>query len=136
MRQRTYAELQHEIEALQKQAEDVREKEIALVIGRIKEAVSFYGLVPADLFSAPSGASATSKRAKGASSASEPSPISQKANRTARAKAKPKAPPKFKDPSSEKTWNGVGKRPNWYVSAIEAGTDVAELIISPAESMA
>ena len=46
---KTYADIKAEIAKLEKRAEDARKAEIAGVVGRIKEAISAYGLTAGDL---------------------------------------------------------------------------------------
>ena len=46
---KTYSQMLEEIELLKKQAEEVRRKEIEIVIARIKDAIAFYGLTEEDL---------------------------------------------------------------------------------------
>ena len=46
---KTYSQMLDEIEQLKKRAEDVRRKEIEMVIARIKELITFYGLTEEDL---------------------------------------------------------------------------------------
>ena len=49
VKKKTYSDMLEEIELLKKQAEEVRRKEIELVIARIKDAIAFYGLTEEDL---------------------------------------------------------------------------------------
>lgn len=37
--------------------------------------------------------------------------------------------PKFQNPAGSETWTGRGKRPRWYIEAIEAGFTKEELLI-------
>ena len=46
---KTYSQMLEEIEALKQQAEEVRRKEVEVVIARIKDAIAFYGLTEEDL---------------------------------------------------------------------------------------
>lgn len=46
---KTYSQMLDEIELLKKQAEEVRRKEVEVVIARIKDAIAFYGLTEEDL---------------------------------------------------------------------------------------
>ena len=94
----TYADLQRQIADLQAHAEDVKRQEVAGVVARIREAIGVYGLTPDDLFG----------------------PVRQPKARKA---APASAAPKYKDPETGKTWTGVGKRPKWFVAAVEAGAD-------------
>jgi DNA-binding protein H-NS len=49
MVKKTYSQMLDEIELLKKQAEEVRRKEIEVVIARIRDAIAFYGLTEEDL---------------------------------------------------------------------------------------
>lgn len=42
----------------------------------------------------------------------------------------PKAEPKFKDPNSDATWTGKGRKPDWFKAAEDAGTDTSTFLIS------
>ena len=46
---KTYSQLLDEIEQLKERAEEVRRKEVELVIARIKDLITFYGLTEEDL---------------------------------------------------------------------------------------
>ncbi len=106
----TYVELMAQIEALQKQAEALRQSEIAGVIEEIKQKMRDYDLTPADLgFAVPSAA--RSETAAGRSSK--------------RAAVKPK----YQDPVSGKTWTGRGVMPKWLKEAIDAGHSRDEFLI-------
>lgn len=95
----TYAELQEQIAALQKEAETIRKTEIKDAIGQIKAKMAELGITPADLgFSGKDVEKQT--------------------------KEKSIAPPKYRDPASDKTWNGRGVSPKWLVG------DRAQYLIS------
>ena len=105
---RTLAQINRQIEKLQRQAEDLKQQEVKGVIGRIKEAIDHYGLTARDLgLTARAGATVSAKAARKvparkALSVSQPAPV------------------KFRDESGN-TWSGRGKRPNWFKAALEAG---------------
>ncbi len=46
---KNYSQMLNEIEQLKKRAEEVRRKEVELVIARIKDLITFYGLTEEDL---------------------------------------------------------------------------------------
>jgi DNA-binding protein H-NS len=46
---KTYSQMLEEIEQLKQQAEEVRRREVEVVIARIKDAIAFYGLTEEDL---------------------------------------------------------------------------------------
>jgi len=111
---KTYTQLQKQIAKLQKEAEAVKAKEVAGVVERIKVAIAHYGLTPDDLFPA-SGA----KRLK--------------APKAAKVAKKVPTPPKYADGAGN-TWTGNGKRPRWFLAAIEGGKTPKDLeIAAPAD---
>lgn len=116
---RTYTQLQKQIAKLQKEAEAVKAKEVAGVVGRIKVAIAHYGLTPEDLFPA-SGA----KRAKALQA-----PEAPKAAKVAKAAKKTPSTPRYTDGAGN-TWTGIGKRPRWFLAAIEGGKTPKDLEIT------
>ncbi|PZP98292.1 MAG: nucleoid protein H-NS [Variovorax paradoxus] len=111
----TYAEMQKQIAELQSKAEALKAQEVKDVIGRIREAIAVYGLTPDDLFGGSNKGKGKGKtkavKVKAATGAQIP--------RVA----------KYKDPASDKTWTGVGKRPGWFVAAVESGVDPQTLAL-------
>ncbi len=81
----SYKDLQSQIEKLQKQAEQAREKEIATVVAQIRTMMTDYGIQASDL-----GISSKRKRKTGAPAA-----------------------PKFANPQTGETWTGRGRAPKW-----------------------
>ena len=114
---KTYAQLQKQIAKLQQEAEAIRKKEVAGVIGRIQEAIKHYGLTTEDLFP-----KAAAKGAKVSNAAAKP-----------KAPKKAQAPAKYTD-GAGKTWNGIGKRPGWFVSALAAGKAAKDLEIGASKA--
>ncbi|MGE4593322.1 H-NS family nucleoid-associated regulatory protein [Alcaligenes sp.] len=106
MAKRTYAQIQKEIDHLQREAQQLRDKEAAEVAARIREAIDTYGFTVEDLF----GKQAL-KRKK---------PVN-----TRRAKAKPTV--KYADGTGN-TWSGRGPRPHWFRAALEAGKKAEDLL--------
>ena len=111
---RTLLQIKKQIESLEREAETVRKREVAGVIERIKQAIDFYGLTVEDLFGEEPKSQTKSKAV--------PRQAAKKATET-RAKAK------YKDPDSGKTWTGHGKRPGWFLRAIESGKKAEELAV-------
>jgi DNA-binding protein H-NS len=101
---RTLAQIQQQIDKPQQEAEKVKAKEVAGVIERIKAAIAFYSLTPADLFVTRGRPPGKPKKA-----------------------ASKKATAKYRDKDTGKTWTGHGKRPGWFVKAIEAGVNAEEM---------
>lgn len=105
---RTYEQIQHQIAALQAEAEKVRRRELDEVIVRIREAISFYGITAPDLgFTRKSASkSAPRRRRKVAGPAAKPAVA-------------------FADGQGG-TWGGLGKRPQWLRDALAAGHSLDE----------
>ncbi|MFZ4286086.1 H-NS family nucleoid-associated regulatory protein [Variovorax sp. HJSM1_2] len=112
----TLASLQKKIEKLQAQAAKLKAQEARGVIERIKLAIQHYELQPADLFAAEPSKPVPGKRARTL-------PAKPKATR-----AKPASKIKFKDEQGH-TWTGHGKRPRWYVEALESGKTPEDLML-------
>ena len=123
MRKKSLQQVLSQIEALQRQAEQLRSEEVQDVIGRIREAIDHYNLTPQDLFPTKKGA----KRGK-ANLAEKPAKTPHR-TKAASSKRGP-GTPKYADPSgSGKTWTGQGKRPAWFVAAVETGKPAEDLLI-------
>ena len=108
---RTLVQIKKQIESLEREAGQVRAKEVAGVIQRIKTAIDFYGLTAGDLFGSTGKAAAKGKQIVTKVKKMKKSPV----------------PAKYKDKDTGKTWTGHGKRPGWFVKAIEAGVTVEEM---------
>lgn len=104
-----------QIAQLQKQADALRSREKADVVGRIKEAIAHYGITADELFG---GTGATRKRAA-KKAAAKPRKSAAK---------KPGGVAKYTD-GAGRTWSGVGKRPNWFKDALAAGKQAEDLLI-------
>ena len=106
---KSLAQLEKQIEALRRQADVLKRKEVKGVVERIREAIEYYQLTPADL-----GFTSSAKRGpKAASGASK---------RTRKTVGRIK----FRDENGN-TWTGHGRRPKWYVEAIAAGKTPEQL---------
>ncbi len=125
---RTYEQLQRQIVALQAQAEKLRRKELDEVIGRIREAIAFYGLTADDLglSSKPAskrraGRTAATRRGTGKGAAKR-----QRAAGSAKAAA---AAVLYRDENGN-TWVGRGKRPQWLRDALAAGRSLEDFKVT------
>jgi DNA-binding protein H-NS len=98
---KTYSDIRAEIAKLEKQAEAIRQTEIAGVISRIKVAIEAYGITAADL-------------GFGRGAAKAVSPPKKKIEKQAKATTGIGIP-KYRDPKTGKTWTGRGKPPTWIV---------------------
>lgn len=114
---KTLVQLQAEIDKLQAEAEALRSRERTDVIGRIKEAISAYGLTAADL-----GLSSRRGRPR-VDAATE----DKKVRRGKGVTLKKKGVVKYRDEQGN-TWSGHGRRPQWYLQAIASGKSEMDLL--------
>lgn len=102
---RTYKQIQHKIEALQREAKILRDREIEGVVARIKVAIEHYGLSATQL-GFTSGAST---------------------ERTTSGKASSTSMAKYSD-GAGRTWGGRGPRPKWLRDALQSGRSLEEFV--------
>ena len=95
----TYRQLKQQIATLEKKAAQAMKEEARKVIQTIKQQIAEFGLTAADL-GLEIARRAGAKTAKG---------------------KKHVLTPKYREPSTGKTWNGHGKRPGWIVAAQKKG---------------
>jgi len=112
----TYAQLQKQIEALQKQADKAKSTELAEVIGKIKIAIEAYGITIEQLF----GAAAV----KGTNA-------SKVSKSHTKSKAKVNTTAQFADGTGNE-WVGRGPRPKWLRDALTAGKSLADFAVGTA----
>ena len=112
----TYTQIQRQIEALQKQADKLKQSEVAGVVERIKEAIAHYDLTPEQLFATSSAGArkATSSSAKAA-------------GKSGRAKGASFAA--YADGAGN-SWGGRGPRPRWLRDALAAGKSLEDFATS------
>lgn len=116
---KTLQQIEAQIARLQAQAEAVRQKEMAGVVARIKDAIAHYGLTAEDLgFGA--------KRSATQRKAAAPTVPKNVAKRTKSAKPR-KARPSFTD--GVNTWSGMGPKPKWFKEALAAGKSIEDLTV-------
>lgn len=109
---KTLAQIQKQIARLEEQANAIKQREVAGVIARIREAITFYKLTPADLALAVPGSGAKPRKTR------KP--------RKAAARKKSPAVVKFRGEAGQ-TWSGRGRRPKWFTDALAAGKTPAQL---------
>lgn len=121
----TYIELKARIDKLQAQADALKEKEKATVIGRIREAIEAFGLTAADL----GLAGAKGRRGRRPGTGKEVTGSAPKSGKGAKASKRTKAPAvaKFADEKGNR-WSGRGPRPAWFKAALEAGATPESLV--------
>jgi len=129
---KTLNQIESQIAKLQREAQALRVKEVADVVGRIQQAIAHYGLTAADLFGGKNLApkkrlagNALVGAAAGANSGAVKS-AAKTANKVT--EKKPPAPAKYRDEAGH-SWSGHGKRPNWYKAAIASGKTPQDLEI-------
>lgn len=110
---KTYSQLMKQIGNLQREADEVRRKEIAGVVDRIKEAIKAYQLTASDL-----GLTAATRKPRAAKVATKRGG----ARKAARAAAK------YRDEAGN-TWGGRGPRPAWLRNALAAGKQLSDFAV-------
>jgi DNA-binding protein H-NS len=111
---KSYSQLMKQIDSLQREAEDLRRKEVEGVVQRIKEAITVYGLTAADL---------------GLGGTRAPKAVKVPKKKAGRKAAKGgAAAPKFRDDAGN-TWGGRGPRPAWLRAALQAGKQLADFAV-------
>ena len=106
----TYLQIKRQIETLEKQAEKLKNQEVAGVVERIKTAIEHYGLTAEQL----GLARATSSPRKGSRTGASGS-----ASRSALTQAK------YADGQGN-VWGGRGPRPHWLRDALAAGKSLED----------
>ena len=112
---KTYAQIQKQIQALSREAEQVKRKEVDGVVARIKEAIAVYGLTAGDL-------GLTGARV------SKAGPGKKRG-----AKSKGAAAVKFRDEAGN-TWVGRGPRPHWLRDALAAGKKLEDFAVGSSDA--
>jgi len=114
----TLDRLNAQIEALQKKADALKDRERQSVIAKIQSAIDHYGITAAELRTAGPRAAKPAKPLAG-----------RKAPATSgRPAMKKKGVIRFRDDAGH-TWTGVGKRPNWFKDAIAGGKTAEDLAV-------
>jgi DNA-binding protein H-NS len=113
---KSYTQVMKQIDALQREAEELRRKEVEGVIERIKEAIHVYDLKASDLglggARAAKAAKAPARRGRG------------RKGRTAAAARDVK----FRDEHGN-VWGGRGPRPAWLRAALQAGRSLSDFAV-------
>jgi DNA-binding protein H-NS len=107
---KTYSQLMKQIDSLQREAQEIKRKEMDGVVGRIKEAIRAYGLTAADL--------GLSVRGPRAAAGRKPGRKSSKSTRSA----------KYRDDAGN-VWGGRGPRPAWLRNALAAGKQLSDFAV-------
>lgn len=112
---KTYAQLQKQIATLTRQAEALRQKEIAGIAKEIKRTIAAHGLTAADLGFAP-------KKQVRQAAAGKAAP-----HKTGK-KSKSTSKPKYRDGAGN-TWSGRGPRPLWLRDQLEQGRTLEDFAV-------
>ena len=130
---RSLAVIQQQIVKLQKEAAVLKLKDAPGVIARIRIAIEFYGLTPADLFE-PQVAVTPKAKAK-AKEKEKPKAVAVKVPKVPATRKERAAPViKYQDGAGH-SWSGHGKRPGWFKAAIEGGKTAEDLRVAPAAAV-
>jgi DNA-binding protein H-NS len=145
MATKTLAQIQAQIDKLNREAEAIRTKQVAAVVERIKSEISEFGLTAEDLgllasrgpvrksraaaveSKAPAVKGPKTKARKKAAAPEKPAKASKRAA-AGKAAAKAHGAVKYADDQGH-TWTGVGKRPGWFLAALEAGKSAEDLLL-------
>ena len=111
---KSYADIQKQIQALTREAERLKQKEVADVVGRIKEAIDVYGLTASDL------GLAGPRRGNGAARGKPGPKPGPKKTQVAKAK--------FRDEAGN-IWGGRGPRPQWLRDALASGKKLEDFAV-------
>jgi len=109
----TYAQIQKKIALLQRQADSLRDKEVAGVVDRIKVAISHYGLTAQQLGFGGPGAAPKARRAKKSAAGGT----------------------RYSDGAGGE-WSGRGPRPRWLREALAAGRPLEDFLVAAAPGKA
>jgi DNA-binding protein H-NS len=120
----TFSQLQQQIQSLQAQAEEVRQREVEGVIEKIKDAIATYGISQQDLFGI--GGTRAAVRTNGAA---QPSAVRAKFKSKAKGKSA-----KYADGTATPGL-GLGKRPRWLQDALSSGRSLQEFLIAGGQNV-
>ncbi|SAK54689.1 histone family protein nucleoid-structuring protein H-NS [Caballeronia fortuita] len=103
----TLAQLESQIQKLQRRADAMREQKSVEVIAKIRSMMDEYGLTTADLAKAGSGSGNKRGRKPGTKTSAS----------SKNGAAKTTLPAKYRDPESGATWSGHARPPAWIKDA-------------------
>jgi DNA-binding protein H-NS len=124
---KTYASILKQIEALQQDAERVRQREIAGVVSRIRDAIDAYKLTAEDLGFIGGFAGTASKKAA-ATAALPPAGKRRGPKPKGNKGVKAQRVVKYRNDSGG-TWGGLGKRPDWLRAALAEGKQLSDFAV-------
>lgn len=112
---KTLAQIQKQIQALQREADAIKASEKSGVVARIKDAIAHYDITAAELGLGVDGVKAP-RKTRG------PNKV-KKADKVGPKKA---AVAKYRDDAGN-SWTGRGPKPRWFKAALEAGKKLEDL---------
>jgi DNA-binding protein H-NS len=116
-------DIQSQIEALKKQAEQIRSKDFDVTLADIRKTMAAYGITVKDLLAAEKKRPGKAKAVKAASANSPKAPKAAKGPKTASTVAA-----KFKGPNGE-SWSGRGLTPKWLTALVSQGRSKEEFAV-------
>lgn len=125
MAKKTLAQLQEQIQKLQREAETLKAKEVADVIARIREAIEHYGITADELYG--HHVPRRGRRAAGAAKTARGNAAAKTGAKTASPR-KRSIPVKYRDESGN-TWTGRGSKPRWLVAALADGRKIEDFLL-------
>ena len=113
---KTYVQIQKQIEALQREADKVKRQEVDEVIARMKEAIRVYQLTAADL-----GLESRGPVRRGMT-------MKKRGRPAGNGRANGASTVKYRDESGN-VWGGRGPRPQWLREALGAGKSLQDFAV-------
>jgi DNA-binding protein H-NS len=118
--QKSLTRIQQQIEKLQRQATDLRSREAAQVIKKIKVAIEHYDLTAEDLFGGRGKRAPKAPNGNGHAKAT-----------TKRGAAQKRAPVAVKYRDGEgNTWTGRGSQPRWLLAHLKSGRKIGDFAVA------
>jgi DNA-binding protein H-NS len=127
MAKKTLAQLQEQIQKLQREAENLKAKEVADVIARIREAIEHYGITADELYGHHVSRRGRGRRAAGAAKTARGNAAAKTGAKTASAR-KRSIPIKYRDEAGN-TWTGRGSKPRWLAAALADGRKIEDFLL-------
>jgi DNA-binding protein H-NS len=118
--QKGLTRIQQQIEKLQRQATDLRSREAAQVIKKIKVAIEHYDLTAEDLFGG---------RGKRAPKAANGNGHAKATTRRGAARKRAPVAVKYRDGEGN-TWTGRGSQPRWLAAHLKSGRKIGDFAVA------
>ena len=132
---KTLAQIREQIASLQEKEKVLLSREVSNVVDRIREAIAYYSLTPAQLFQEKS----SSQRARRAAATRSTRSANRRGVAARQANTSMSAPSPFKGKKiavkyrdqDGNTWTGRGSQPRWLRAALTTGKKVEDFLIRP-----